>query len=147
MARIHIRLAPCCLLIVLACASTSLDVRPAPPEFRDQRLRFFVENHGNDKRRLDQTIAEQLKALGFTVTSGFAADRPPGLDVLIVYEDRWQWDMSNYLIFMRIDLRDPGTNVLLGSGASYQTSLARKDPDKVIAQILPGLFDRQKATH
>lgn len=146
MTRIRIGLVPCCVLIVLACVSTSLDVRPVTPEFRDQRLRFFVENHGNDERRLDQTIAEQLKALGFTATSGFAADRPPALDVLIVYEDRWQWDLSNYLIFMRIDLRDPETNVLLGSGASYQTSLARKDPDDVIALILPELFERRKAS-
>ena len=66
--------------------------------------------------------------------------RPTEFDVLVVYEDRWQWDMSNYLLFLRIDLRDPATNVLLATGSSYQTSGARKPESQIVAQIMVGMF-------
>ena len=128
------------LAFVVGCASSALQTDPAPDEYRRPELRYFVENHGQDQRRLDQLIARELGRNGLTATSGFSADRPEHFDVLVVYEDRWQWDMSNYLIHMRIDLRNPTTNELLAMGSSYQTSLARKEPEAVIVQILTGMF-------
>jgi len=128
------------LAFVVGCASSALQTDPVPTEYRKPELRFFVENHGQDQRRLDQLIARELGRNGLTATSGFSADRPEHFDVLVVYEDRWQWDMSNYLIHMRIDLRNPTTNELLAMGSSYQTSLARKDAEVVIMQILKGMF-------
>jgi hypothetical protein len=128
------------LAFVVGCASSSLQTDPAPAEYRRADLRYFVENHGQDQRRLDQIIVRELGKRGLAATSGFSADRPEHFDVLVVYEDRWQWDMSNYLIHMRIDLRNPTTNQLLAMGSSYQTSLARKEPEAVIAKILTGMF-------
>jgi hypothetical protein len=124
----------------VGCASSALTTDHVATEYRKPGLVFFVQNHGKDERRLDRTIAGELSKRGLTATSGFATDRPQKVDVLIVYEDRWQWDMTNYLIDMRIDLRDPTTNVLLATGSSYQTSLARMDPDKVISKIMGGMF-------
>ena len=80
------------------------------------------------------------KAKRLAAKSGYARARPTEFDVLVVYEDRWQWDMSNYLIFLRIDLRDPSTNVLLATGSSYQTSGARKPEHEVVAQVIGGMF-------
>ena len=48
--------------------------------------------------------------------------------------------MSNYLLFLRIDFRDPKTNVLLATGTSYQTSGARKPENEVVAKIIAGMF-------
>ena len=127
------------LAVVVGCAS-ALQTDPVPAEYRRAELRYFVENHGRDQRRLDRIIASELGKRGLTATSGFSADRPEHLDVLVIYEDRWQWDMSNYLIHMRIDLRSPTTNELLAMGSAYQTSWARKGPDTVIARILTGMF-------
>lgn len=127
-------------LIFVACVSTALQTDPVPPQYREPSLQYFVENHGEDRRGLDQMIAEELRSRGLKAARGPANVRPSLFDVLVVYEDRWQWDMSNYLIFLRIDLRDPETNVLLATGSSFQTSLARKSESAVISQILEGMF-------
>jgi hypothetical protein len=128
------------LAFIISACSTAFKVDPVSAQLRAPGLVYFVENHGQDKRRLDQIIASELKDKGITATNGFKSDRPAKFDVLVVYEDRWQWDMTNYLINMRIDLRSPTTNVLLGTGSSYQTSLARKAEEEVIKDIISGMF-------
>jgi len=127
-------------LSTISC-STALKVDLVADEFRQDSLKYFVENHGSDERGLDRVIAFELQDRGYNISYGTKRDRPEDVDVLVVYEDRWQWDMSNYLIHMRIDLRSPKTNVLLGTGSSYQTSLARKPVNDVIKNIVSGMFD------
>jgi hypothetical protein len=124
----------------LISCSSALKIDPVRVEYRNPTLHYFVENHGQDDRRLDQVIAEELRHYGLKVSNGFKSERPAQFDILVVYEDRWQWDMSVYLIHMRIDLRDPKTNVLLGTGSSYQTSLARDDERNIIKNIITGMF-------
>ncbi len=126
-------------LIVSGC-STAFKVEPVSSQLKAPNLAYFVENHGQDKRRLDQIIASELKNQGLMATSGYKADRPAKIDILVQYDDRWQWDMANYLIHMRIDLRSPTTNVLLGTGSSFQTSLARKSEEEIIKNIISGMF-------
>jgi hypothetical protein len=128
--------------MLLTSCSSALKIEPVSPEYRDAKLIYFVENHGQDKRRLDQIIASELQKNGMNASSGYKSDRPAKFDILVVYEDRWQWDMTNYLIHMRIDLRSPTTNILLGTGSSYQTSLARKQEDEIIKDILSGMFTK-----
>lgn len=128
-------------LFIVSCA-TALKVESISPEYNKVTLNYFVENHGNDKRRLDQVIAFELRKHGLNVASGYKSERPSEFDILVVYEDRWQWDITNYLIHMRIDLRSPKTNVLLGTGSSYQTSLARKNEENVISDIISGMFEK-----
>lgn len=130
------------LSFMISACSTAFKVEPVPAQLRAPGLVYFVENHGKDKRRLDQIIVSALKNHGIIATCGYKSDRPAKFDVLVVYEDRWQWDMSNYLINMRIDLRSPTTNVLLGTGNSYQTSLARESEEEVIKDIIYGLFTK-----
>jgi len=120
--------------------SSALKVSPVPSEFRLNTLKYFVENHGADKRRLDKIIANEMNNKGFHTLSGYKKDRPKDFDILIIYDDRWQWDITNYLIHMRIDLRSPTTNVLLGTGSSYQSSAARKNEDLIIKNIISGMF-------
>jgi hypothetical protein len=136
----HARTAIVLLALTALACSTALQADPIPPKLRDPSLQYFVENHGADKRRIDRMIAQELGSRGLAAKSGLASARPTEFDVLVVYEDRWQWDMSNYLLFLRIDLRDPSTNVLLATGSSYQTSGARKPEYKVVAQIIGEMF-------
>lgn len=105
--------------------------------------RVHVLRHARDERRIDDMIARRLRRAGFEATSGpELADVPEGVTAIVSYEDHWQWDMSNYLIVLRIDFRDPDTHELLASGQSYRTSLDRKPPefmvDEIITQILSG---------
>lgn len=128
------------ILLLAGCVSTGFDAMPVPESYRTTETLYFVENHGKDKRRIDVTIAEELRTRGLRARSGEPGGRPENLDVLVTYEDRWQWDMSNYLIFLRIDFREPDTNALLAMGQSYQTSLARQGIDNVVAKVVGAMM-------
>lgn len=119
---------------------TEFQADPAPAAQRTAGTRYFVERHEKDERKLDQTIAAELAKRGVAATSGTSAERPADCDVLVTYEDRWQWDMTLYLLSLRIDLRDPRTNALFTTGSSMQTSLARKPAEEVIAHIVGAFF-------
>jgi len=107
------------------------------------RHRIYVVRHPKDQRQIDSMIADRLERAGFEATAGMeTSGAPAAADAIVTYEDHWQWDMSNYLIVLRIDFRDPKTQELLASGQSYRTSLDRKPPefmvDEIITTMLPG---------
>lgn len=128
-------------MFIVSCSS-ALKIEPVPLIYNQTKLIYFVENHGQDRRRLDQIITSELQKNGLHVSSGYKNDRPANFDILVVYEDRWQWDMTNYLIHMRIDFRSPTTNALLGTGSSYQSSLARKSENEIISDIVSGMLKK-----
>jgi len=133
--RLQLAAAMLAMTTCLGC-STTYDNRLLETEYKDPGKLYFVENHGKDKRHLDQVIAEELRARWLSARSGLAADRPGNFDVLVTYEDRWWWDMGNYLIFLRIDFREPVSNALLAMGHSYQTSLVRKASEVVVSHVI-----------
>jgi len=105
------------------------------------RHRIYVVRHAKDQRQIDSMIASRLKRAGFEATSGMGMSGvPAAVDAIVSYEDHWQWDMSNYLIVLRIDFRDPKTQELLASGQSYRTSLDRKPPEFMIDEIITTMF-------
>ncbi len=126
-------------LSLLGCV-TMTRTDPIPPELRNPSVQYFVENNGGDYHGLHHLIAQEIEARGLSAKAGHTSERPAQFDVLVVYEDLWRWDMSDYLLFLRIDLRNPGTSALLATGSSYQSSLARKSAARVVALILEGMF-------
>jgi len=106
------------------------------------RQRIYVVNQPKDKRLISSMIADRLLREGFEATAGMdVGSAPAGVDAIVTYEDHWQWDMSNYLIVLRIDFRDPATHELLASGQSYRTSFARKSPASMVDEIITAMFD------
>lgn len=132
-------------VFAMGCATT-LETDPIPAGYRDESKVYFVENHGGDDRRMDRMIAARLEHWGVRASSGYQADRPEEFDVLVIYEDRWQWDMSTYLIDLRVELRDAKTNAPVATGHSYQTSLARKPPEEVVARVIDGMMTEAAAS-
>lgn len=67
----------CFMLVafVMGCVSTALQTDPIPAAFHAPGIRYCVENHGNDKRRLDQLIAADLTRRGLPATSGLPPAR------------------------------------------------------------------------
>ena len=86
-------------------------------------------------------IARELRRRGFQATSGYPTDRPERFDVLVQYTDQWQEDITMYLLNLRIDMRDAENNTLLATGSSYQSSLARKDPEEIVAAVIAGILE------
>jgi hypothetical protein len=104
---------------------------------------FYVQNFTPDKRELEKIIAGKLNAFGFNATSGVSPTPPGPVDVLVTYRDRWMWDITNYMLEITIEFHDPESNFTFASGRSYRTSLARKDPEVMIEEVLQDLFKRK----
>lgn len=118
--------------------STALSTRKATDLTPFKRI--YVESRLSDNHRLDEQISAELRALGYDATHGVATMRPDGFNAIISYTDRWEWDFKNYLIEIKIDVRDARSNKALGTSSYYQASLKTKSSAAVIRLILSPLF-------
>lgn len=131
-------LAAATLLLLSACATLEAD--PLPAEFRKPELRYFVENHGHDRRHLDRLIAMELRQRGLDALPAPPRTRRDEFEILVTYEDRWTWSLNNYLVHMRIDVRDAKTHVLIATGSAYRSTWMRSSPQAVIRSIVQEMF-------
>ena len=126
-----------CGLLLVGCA-TGMSTRKATDLTRFKKI--YVESRLADNHRIDAQIAAALNALGREATFGVATMRPDGIDAIISYTDRWEWDFKNYMIEIKIDLRDARNDKPLATGTYFQASLKTKPSDEVIRLILKPLF-------
>jgi hypothetical protein len=71
----HFRLVTISLfLLAAACAGTS--ATPLPATARSEGVLFYVENHGNDERHLEQIILKTLLERGLSTEGGTGETRP-----------------------------------------------------------------------
>ena len=78
--------------------------------------------------------------MGFQADSGPGSEIPNDVDAIVTYEDRWFWDLSNYMLQLNIEIRNPKTNYPLAIGESIRTSMARKNPDEMAREVLESIF-------
>lgn len=105
---------------------------------------YYVASLDGDKRHLETVIRDELRALGHRAEAGPLKAMPAETQVLVTYEDRWFWDMANYLLQLNIEFRDPKTNYPLAVGESIRTSIARKSPPEMANEVLTGMFQAPK---
>ena len=106
---------------------------------------YYVVQHKNDPRQIDLVISKEMSAMGLhSVSTGPEENIPEGTDVIVLYEDRWMWDMTNYLLMLKIQFRDASNNLLLARGQSYRTSLVRKSVEGMVQETLVGVFNNGK---
>lgn len=111
------------------------------PNFDFKELNtFYVQKFSPDKRGLEQIIADKLTTFGYQATSGINALPHHPVDALVTYKDQWMWDLTNYMLEIKIEFREPETKFLFATGQSYRTSLARKSPEEMIDEALREMF-------
>ena len=138
----HRRALALALLGALAVAGCSTDRSSAVlPGVDLSRYRSaFVTCQPKDGAGICDYIARDLRERGWQVTTSAEPLKPREADVLVDYEDRWSWDVSVYLLTLRIDLRAPQTNLLLATSRVYRTSLARGTPASMTREALDSVF-------
>lgn len=100
----------------------------------------YVVRSADDERGVYIAIVERLRQSGRSPSSGSAAAVPPGTDAVLTYQAQWQWDVTMYLLGLRVELRDPRTAALLGMAVSHHTSLTRKTAAEMVDEALGNLF-------
>jgi len=107
---------------------------------------FFVEKFPPDKHALNHLIVDALVERGYTASTGEDGQEPlEGTDILVTYRDKWQWDMSMYMLELSIQFRDPESRAAFASGMSYHTSMTRMSPEAMTNEILTNIFEEDQA--
>lgn len=100
----------------------------------------YVACHVDDERNLCPMIAKQLSKYGITATTGVAPPAPDAAVALVTYEDTWTWDVTTYLFTLRIDLRDPATNLLLATSRVSRTRFERGGTEDMVKAAVAELL-------
>lgn len=138
--KLRLLLAGLALISVAGCVNTELAADVDPSADLTGLETFYVAKFNPDERSIETMIAAQLNAMGKTATSGINPKPPSPVDAVVTYQDKWMWDITMYMIELTIELRDPETNYKFASGRSYRTSLARRSPEEMVAEVLGEIF-------
>ncbi len=136
-----------CLVAVVnlyGCAINRASASVSPDVEISQLMKFFVVRFGPDDRFINKLITNQLINMGYEATTGPEDKAPNYVDAVVTYQDKWQWDISMYMLELDITFRNPKTNVLLAVGNSYHTSLTRKSPEEMVKEVLNNIFEKLK---
>jgi hypothetical protein len=126
------------------CAITNSTAKLVPNSSIESKKLFYVIQLKTDKRNLSEIIAETLKQKGFNAISGTYENRPQNVDVLVTYEDRWMWDISNYMIQLDMQFRDARDMYPFVAGETIRTSLARKTSEGMILETVETMLKKMK---
>ena len=104
--------------------------------------KYYVVKFDRDNRGINQLIASDLQRRGFSASTGREADVPKDADAVVTYVDKWQWDITLYLIQLTLHVREPGTQNVLATAEAYHTSLTRLAPAEMVAEVLDNIFSK-----
>jgi hypothetical protein len=127
--------------IILSGCVTSLTANLASGVSITDLGKIYVVHFEPDKRNFHTEIADQLSLMGYQATYGEESSIPEDAETIVTYIDNWQWDIINYMIRIRIQLRDKDSS-LIANGESYRTSLARKRPEEMIRETLEEILNQ-----
>lgn len=130
----------CFLLFFSGCAIVDLRSSQMPDADLSSIKTLYVVRLEQDNRNIHYIIQHELDEMGFQANAGSTIGIPNDIDAIVTYEDRWYWDLGNYMLKLNIEIRNPKTNYPLAVGESLRTSLARKTPSEMAREILESIF-------
>lgn len=139
----RVLLAATAVFLSSGCANQELIADVDPSANLSTLNTFYVVRLPTDERGVEQLIAAELNAIGKNATSGSSLEPPGPVDAVVTYEDSWMWDITMYMIELRVDLQDPVSEYKFATGRSYRTSLVRKSPEEMVKEVLGKIFDEQ----
>ena len=101
---------------------------------------IYVEHLLNDNYRMDESIAAELKALGYDASAGPLTMMPDNVDAIITYDARTAWDFKSYVIELNVLVKANFTEKILGTGRYYQASITTKSPEETVHEVITSLF-------
>lgn len=136
---VHFVLVLLACVLISGCASTDARVVEKGRSLKDVRA-FFVLRNLKDNHGIDGRIVRALQARGFTAESGPITMLPPTAKAVILYEDRWAWDFSDHMVYLKLGARDPQA-VFPYVTASYLKQVAfSTEVDAVVDQVVGELL-------
>ena len=126
------------LSLLAGCSTLTTHVEPKA-DLSGRRHIYVVENL-NDNHGLHDLIVRELQARGLQAESGPLTLMPADAKTYLNYEDRWDWDFTNYLIALGMTLREANSDRLLATANYFRPMAFMKTPDSMVRTVLGGLF-------
>jgi hypothetical protein len=130
-------------LFLPACSST-LNAKKVPGTDLTHLKSLYVQKLPADGRGVEQLIARRLTQMGFQAIHGNGEMPPTPVDGIVMYQDKWMWDITMYMLQLSVQVRDPKNRMVLVNGESMRTSLVRKDPEGMVEEVLTEMFKGDK---
>ena len=138
MKRTTLALALAWILLTSGCAS--LHAAKAPNTDLSSLKTFYVARLPADQRGVDQLISDRLNRMGRQATAGSEPSPPAPVDAIVTYQDRWNWDMTMFMIELNIQIRDGTTRAIVAKGQSIRPSLERRSPEGMVDEVIQEIF-------
>ena len=132
--------------LITGCAVNRESASVTEGEDISQLKSFYVVKFEPDERGINHLIRDELVVLGYDATTGPEAAVPEAVDAIVTYRDKWQWDITMYMIELTITLRNPESDYPLAVGDSFHTSLTRLSPESMVKEVLTNIFAEGQAT-
>ena len=104
--------------------------------------KFYVAKFRPDNHGINLLIRDKLQTMGYEAKTGPENKVPEDTEVIVTYLDNWMWDITMYMLKLRVFMHEPETKKLLASGKSYHTSLTRKSPEEMVTEVLSNIFHK-----
>jgi len=132
-------------LLLSGCANVSLSADIDPSANLKTHKSIYVRKLATDDRGIEKLIADYLNSIGKTASFGSEEQPDQSVDAILTYQDRWMWDITMYMLELRIQVRDPGTEYAFATAETYRTSLKRKDPEYMVKEVIDKLFQAEQS--
>lgn len=128
-------------LLLGGCASFQADAPSAGGLAGVQR--FFVVSNLSDNHALDQRIVAALRARGLAAESGPLTMMPGDTQAVVTFQDHWNWDFGEHLVYLKITVRKPESNEPL-AGATFSARIPLKESAvETVSRLVARMFGDQ----
>jgi hypothetical protein len=127
-----------CLLLLTACSSLSIQKQAGTNLAHFKKI--YIEHRLADGRGVDQFIARELQRLGYDASSGPLTMAPEGVEVVVTYDDEWNYDFTLYMIDLDVQVRDGRTGQVLANASYHHPSMSGKSPAEMVQAVIDPIF-------
>lgn len=135
-----------CMMVAACSTNVSRYQMPGTNLAEVEKLYVRPIAEERDATEIKGLIEADLERRGFTLVAG---DEPAAIaqGALIVDTSAdWHWDITWYLLELRVAIYDPNGDTLVAQAQSQQTSLVRKSNEVVVQRTMASLFNDEAQT-
>ena len=100
----------------------------------------YVVHAKTDSHAVDETLKAAFEKRGYAVTLGPEMPPPYPADATVTYVDKWMWDLTMYMLELRVTLNDGKSQFPLATADSMHTSLTRKSQPEMVDEAVTNML-------
>jgi hypothetical protein len=101
---------------------------------------IYVVHEKTDNHAIDETLKSAFEKRGYAVTTGPEMPPPYPADAAVTYVDKWMWDLTMYMLELRVTVRDGKSDFPLATADSLHTSLTRKSQPEMVDEAVTNIL-------